>query len=75
MLFVGLEIISGIIMAYFAIPSYMQPVHLLLSSLIFGLQFLLLLMMSDKKSEREQDILSANTLLDSVHKKQIAFKG
>jgi cytochrome c oxidase assembly protein subunit 15 len=32
-----LEIISGVIMAYFAIPPAVQPIHLLFSSLIFGL--------------------------------------
>lgn len=40
------EILSGVIMAYFAIPALMQPVHLLLGSLIIGVQFLLLLMMN-----------------------------
>jgi len=41
-----LEILSGAIMAYFAIPKVMQPVHLLVGSLIIGLQFLLLLMLN-----------------------------
>ena len=38
-----LEIATGVAMAYFGIPPYLQPVHLLLSSVIFGLQFLILL--------------------------------
>ncbi|TAH20817.1 MAG: heme A synthase [Cytophagales bacterium] len=41
-----LEILSGAIMAYFAIPKAMQPLHLLVGSLIIGVQFLLLLMMN-----------------------------
>ncbi|MEX2336107.1 MAG: COX15/CtaA family protein [Fulvivirga sp.] len=40
---VGLTILSGVVMAYFAIPAVVQPVHLLLGSLVFGLQFLLFL--------------------------------
>ncbi len=35
--------IGGVVMAYFGIPAYLQPVHLLLAALAFGLQFLLLL--------------------------------
>ncbi|MFQ3213689.1 MAG: cytochrome c oxidase assembly protein subunit 15 [Marivirga sp.] len=38
-----LEIGSGAIMAYFAIPSWVQPVHLLIGCLLFGWQFYLLL--------------------------------
>lgn len=39
-------IASGAVMAYFAIPAIMQPVHLLLGSLIIGVQFLALLMIN-----------------------------
>jgi len=34
-----LEIISGAIMAYFSIPAVLQPLHLLIATLIFGVQF------------------------------------
>lgn len=34
-----LEIASGVGMAYFAIPSFLQPVHLLLAVLALGIQF------------------------------------
>ena len=37
----GVVIASGAIMGYFAIPRAAQPVHLLLASVIFGLQFVL----------------------------------
>ncbi|TAD95495.1 MAG: heme A synthase [Bacteroidetes bacterium] len=37
--FLFIEIASGVIMAYFAIPAVMQPVHLLLASLILGVQY------------------------------------
>ncbi len=36
-IFTFLEIVSGAVMAYFAIPPAVQPIHLLFSSLIFGL--------------------------------------
>jgi cytochrome c oxidase assembly protein subunit 15 len=37
-IFVGITTISGIIMAYFSVPSWAQPMHLFLSCLIFGAQ-------------------------------------
>jgi cytochrome c oxidase assembly protein subunit 15 len=37
------EILSGVGMAYFSIPEFLQPVHLFFAFLIFGLQFYLLL--------------------------------
>lgn len=43
------EILSGIGMAYFAIPAFLQPIHLLFGSLLIGIQFLLLLKLSDQK--------------------------
>lgn len=43
MLVVILEIASGIGMAYFGIPAFLQPIHLLLGSLILGIQFMLIL--------------------------------
>lgn len=45
-----LEIASGIVMAYFAIPKSMQPVHLLLGTLSFGVQFVLLMLLNYKKT-------------------------
>ncbi len=38
-----LEILSGAILNYFGIPRFVQPVHLLLATLIFGIQFLVIL--------------------------------
>ena len=39
----GLEITSGVIMAYFAIPAFLQPLHLTIATLLFGVQFLILI--------------------------------
>lgn len=38
-----LEIVLGIILSYFAIPPFAQPLHLLLGTALFGIQFLLLI--------------------------------
>ncbi|MBL3655434.1 COX15/CtaA family protein [Fulvivirga sp. 2943] len=46
---VFLSIFTGIVMAYFGIPASVQPVHLLLGTLIFGLEFLLFLQFSVKR--------------------------
>ncbi|WP_242922322.1 COX15/CtaA family protein [Pontibacter liquoris] len=43
LLLVGVEIVVGIILAYFAIPPFLQPVHLTLAALLFGVQFQLLI--------------------------------
>ncbi len=40
---IGLEIISGILLAYLGIPPLVQPVHLTLALIIIGIQFVLLL--------------------------------
>lgn len=43
MVVILLEIASGMGMAYFGIPAFLQPLHLLLGSLILGIQFMLIL--------------------------------
>lgn len=43
---ITLEIATGAGMAYFSIPAFLQPVHLLFANLIFGVQFLLLIMLN-----------------------------
>ncbi len=44
-----LEIATGVGMAYFAIPAFLQPIHLLFGTLIIGIQFVLLLLLKDQK--------------------------
>jgi cytochrome c oxidase assembly protein subunit 15 len=41
MLIIGIELVTGIIMAYFNVPAYAQPIHLTFGSLIIGLQLLM----------------------------------
>lgn len=44
------EIASGVGMAYFAIPAFLQPIHLLFGSLIIGIQFVVLLQLNRQKN-------------------------
>lgn len=48
---IALEIGSGAIMAYFSIPAFFQPVHLLTGTLVFGLSFLLYLNISSPETK------------------------
>lgn len=50
-LLILLEIISGIIMAYFGIPPFIQPVHLLLSTVIFGVLYYMYLVIISSKNK------------------------
>ncbi|NME69980.1 COX15/CtaA family protein [Flammeovirga aprica] len=45
----GIVIASGAIMGHFAIPAFLQPVHLLLGSLIVGCQFYIALLVNHSK--------------------------
>ncbi len=49
-----IEILSGVIMAYFGIPFWVQPLHLVIGSLIFGWQFYLLLQVSFLKKKENK---------------------
>ncbi|MFY0592704.1 COX15/CtaA family protein [Roseivirga sp.] len=44
-----IEVLSGAIMAYFGVPAFIQPIHLLLGTLIIGVQYYLLLLIKHKK--------------------------
>ena len=46
------EIGSGVGMAYFGIPAFLQPLHLVLGSLILGIQFLLILHLRDQNKHK-----------------------
>ena len=47
-------IISGVGMSWFDVPAFLQPVHLLLATLCFGVQFMFILRLS--RGERESSI-------------------
>jgi cytochrome c oxidase assembly protein subunit 15 len=42
---------SGMGMAYFDVPSFLQPIHLVLASITFGMQFAFLLKLNRKEEE------------------------
>jgi cytochrome c oxidase assembly protein subunit 15 len=50
---VGLEILAGIILAYFALPAAVQPIHLTLATVLFGVQFLALLAVARARKTQE----------------------
>jgi heme a synthase len=45
------EVLAGIVLAYFSIPALLQPVHLFLAFMIFGMQFFFLLVIKNKNSQ------------------------
>ena len=47
---IGATILSGVGMAWFAVPPFLQPIHLLLATVCFGIQFLLLLKLKKESS-------------------------
>ena len=48
-LIIGVEILSGTVMAYFGVPAYVQPIHLTLAIISLGIQFVILLLINFKK--------------------------
>lgn len=46
-----IEVITGIVMAYFGIPAFFQPLHLLFATIIFALDFYLILEMNNIRKE------------------------
>jgi cytochrome c oxidase assembly protein subunit 15 len=44
--FVGMEIVTGVVMAYLGIPAFVQPVHLTLAFVILGIQFVIFLLLN-----------------------------
>lgn len=53
-LLIGIEIITGIAMYYFDFPYTSQPIHLVIASLLFGVQFYLFL---ESKSQTKNEII------------------
>ena len=53
MALIGLEILAGIVLASFALPAIVQPVHLTLATMLFGVQFLTLLAVARARKSPE----------------------
>ncbi len=54
---VVVEIVSGAIMAYFAVPAFIQPIHLTLAIISLGIQFVVILLLNAEKVFYKQKIL------------------
>lgn len=50
---VGLEILAGVVLASFALPAAVQPIHLTLATVLFGIQFLTLLAVARARKSPE----------------------
>ena len=50
---IGLEILAGIVLASYALPAWVQPLHLVLATGLFGVQFLALLAVARARKTRE----------------------
>jgi cytochrome c oxidase assembly protein subunit 15 len=50
---IGLEILAGIVLATFALPAAVQPVHLTLATVLFGAQFLTVLAVAEARKSPE----------------------
>lgn len=46
MVFFVLQIITGFVLAYYGMPAFMQTAHLVIATLVFGVQYYLLLLLS-----------------------------
>jgi cytochrome c oxidase assembly protein subunit 15 len=44
-----LTIATGVAMAWFGVPAFLQPIHLTLATVCFGVQFLFLLKLNRKE--------------------------
>ena len=51
------EVLTGTLMAYFAIPPVFQPIHLLLATLIFGVDFYLLLQLTALRNSKQVELI------------------
>ena len=55
----GLETLAGITLAYFALPAWVQPVHLTLATVLFGTQFLTLLALGRRVGVGARPVVAA----------------
>ena len=55
---IGLEILAGIVLASYALPAWVQPLHLVLATGLFGVQFLALLAVARARKTRETTVVT-----------------
>lgn len=56
LIIIGIQIITGAILAYLSVPPVAQVIHLFLSALLFGNQFYLLLLVTNKRTRLRRSI-------------------
>lgn len=63
-----IEVASGAIMAYFAIPAFLQTLHLFFGTVLFGILFYLLLLVNNRRQEKvgKTDLNSQACLLQEA---------
>ncbi len=52
------ELLAGVVLAYWALPPAVQPVHLTLGTVLFGLQFLVLLALKQPRAGQQLEALT-----------------
>ncbi|PRY45422.1 cytochrome c oxidase assembly protein subunit 15 [Spirosoma oryzae] len=52
------EIVTGAVMGYFAVPAFAQPIHILLAVMLVGIQFMIVLLTSQRATERVDKMVS-----------------
>ena len=53
-----IEILTGAVLANFALPYVLQPVHLFLALMIFGIQYFLYLIIKEKEEDSESQLVN-----------------
>ncbi|MFN3379315.1 MAG: COX15/CtaA family protein [Runella zeae] len=62
LIMVGVEIISGVILAYLSVPALIQPIHLTLATLALGLQFVIGLLINAKVVFTQKSVVKSSPI-------------
>ncbi|MDF7818183.1 COX15/CtaA family protein [Runella sp. MFBS21] len=62
LIMVGVEIISGVILAYLSVPAIVQPIHLTLATLALGLQFVIGLLINAKVVFTQNSVVKSSPI-------------
>lgn len=62
LIMVGVEIISGVILAYLSVPALIQPIHLTLATLALGLQFVIGLLINAEVVFTQQSVVKSSPI-------------
>ncbi|WP_273213139.1 COX15/CtaA family protein [Runella zeae] len=62
LIMVGVEIVSGVILAYLSVPALIQPIHLTLATLALGLQFVIGLLINAKVVFTQKSVVKSSPI-------------